>query len=233
MDIRKDENKNLLEKQKTFDLKSIGPWKKGLILNLILVGIFLIIKPLFTNFQFGLGSIIFEFCTMIFAFFIPIALTVKYSDWKKEDFGLIWSTNGFFVGFLFYLLAATFFVIYRIFFSGWQRANIFGLIVRLILTLFIVILVDLWFHGFLFLGVLKNHNWKIALLVQNVYWFLFHIFEILALFRYIGIFGTFLYIFLVGFIGDLIAYKYKSVIGLMVGHFALNVLIVIFARISM
>ena len=217
-EIEESKNKNL-----------ISNWKKGLILNLILVSIMLLLRPLFINWDFYLSYALWETTTMIIAFGIPIYLVLKNEDWNKEDIGLQWSTPGLFYGIIFYTVFSMVFIYIRFSFDAYVALPVFYLILRAFSFLIIMFLVDLWFHGFLFLGIHRYHGIKNALLAQNVYWFIFHLYEMSILIPKMGIFLSCLFIVLSGIIGDLIAYKTKSIYGLAIGHFILNLLIITFA----
>ena len=210
----------------------INNWKKGLILNLILVSIMLIFRPFFLHWSFPLSSALWETITMLFAFGIPIYLVLKNEDWNKEDIGLQWSNTGLFYGIIFYVVFSMVFIYIGFGFDEYKAISAFYLVLRALSYLIIMFFVDLWFHGFLFLGISRYHGFKLALIFQNIYWFVFHISEILILIPKMGIFFSCLFIVLAGIIGDLVAYKSQSIYGLAIGHIILNLLIIIFALAS-
>ncbi|MHA1619908.1 MAG: hypothetical protein ACTSVZ_11565 [Promethearchaeota archaeon] len=169
---------------------------------------------------------------MIVAFGIPIYLVLKNEDWNKEDFGLQWSTPGLIYGILFYIVCSALFILISFSFHFYIGLPIIYLILKTISFFIIMFLVDLWFHGFLFLGIYRHNGFKSALLYQNIYWFIFHTIEIEDLIPDIGVFYACLFIVVTGLIGDLIAYKTRSIYGLAIGHILLNLLIIVFALTS-
>ena len=70
----------------------------------------------------------------------------------------------------------------------------------------------------------------VAIIGQNFTWFMLHVYEIELLNSYIGYTGAILLTLTLGILGDMIALKTKSIIGLMLGHVILNLAIILAAR---
>ena len=107
--------------------------------------------------------------------------------------------------------------------------EIYRIILLLTLTFVMASITALWFLVFVFLGLINTRSVKIAFLVQNILWFIFHYYEIILLEPYIGWTNAFILTLFLGLVGDIIAFKTKSVIGLMLGHSLFNLTFVLFA----
>jgi hypothetical protein len=128
-----------------------------------------------------------------------------------------------------YAVPAFVFINNEIFYSGWQKHSSNEIVLLLTLTFIMASITDLWFHGFIFLGLVKTSSVRIAFLVQNILWFIFHYYEIILLDPYVGWLNAFLLSLYLGLVGDIIALKTKSVVGLMLGHSLFNLTFVMFA----
>ena len=87
---------------------------------------------------------------------------------------------------------------------------------------------DIWCRGFVQLITEKYRSADFAFLLQNLVWFIIHIYEIELLKDRFGLVqATALTIFL-GAAGGLVANRYRNVLGLGVGHVYLNLVLIIY-----
>ena len=87
---------------------------------------------------------------------------------------------------------------------------------------------DIWCRGFVQLITEKYRSADFAFLLQNLVWFIIHIYEIELLKDSFGLVqATALTIFL-GAAGGLVANRYRNVLGLGVGHVYLNLVLIIY-----
>lgn len=89
---------------------------------------------------------------------------------------------------------------------------------------------DLATRGFLLLVLAKYSNLWIAIIMQNLLWFAGHIHEINMLSNCLGYELSILLTLFLGLAGDAITLKTRSVVGLAVAHFALNITLVLYIR---
>ena len=82
---------------------------------------------------------------------------------------------------------------------------------------------DLWTRGFVLLQAAQKWGEMPAIILQNVLWILLHLYELELLAPSMGWAIAILLALTLGFLGDIIALKEKSVVGLMTGHAILNI----------
>jgi len=82
---------------------------------------------------------------------------------------------------------------------------------------------DLWTRGFVLLQAADKWGERPAILLQNSLWLILHLYELELLAPSMGWVGAITLALFLGLIGDLIALRTRSVVGLMAGHALLNV----------
>lgn len=82
---------------------------------------------------------------------------------------------------------------------------------------------DLWTRGFVLLEAADRWGREPAILVQNVLWLLLHLYELDILADTMTWPGAIALALFLGITGDLVALRWRSVVGLMVGHAWLNI----------
>ena len=225
-------NKHTSSKWKSQLLKYLhSTWVHALGFNLLCVCIYLISTR---NFVFSnkLTRDFIHTCLLTVGFAVPIFFTVWKWKWNYRDLGFRFSLSGFFLGIGLYLIPTGIFLGFRIFFSAWQQLTASQVILPLLFACWMAAITDAWFHGFLFLGLLNGTKWWFALLMQNIYWFFYHVAEIQGLAPTLGLWGAIGLSTFLGIMGDLIAWKYRSVLGLMAGHVLFNLIHIIIASSS-
>jgi hypothetical protein len=85
-------------------------------------------------------------------------------------------------------------------------------------------LTDIWTRGMILMPVLKVRDVYTAVIVQNIFWFSAHIYEIEFLTADLTLTGAVLLTLSLGLLGDLAAIKTKNILGLCAGHVALNLI---------
>ena len=172
----------------------------------------------------------------IYLFFCMGLLLYRYG-YKLEDFGirkenLLESTL---FGIAIYSVALAGFLWHvgntdfdHKFVDGKRDMETWKLLALSLLTFFMAATTDIWSRGFVLLTTEKLKGPKVALLVNGLVWFGVHIYEILLLEDSFGLWvATGLTIFL-GLSGDLVALKYRNVIGLGIGHIYLNLVFIVY-----
>lgn len=92
-------------------------------------------------------------------------------------------------------------------------------------------LTDIWTRGMVMMPILHLHGIYFAILAQNLVWFAAHLYEIEFLMGSLTIAGAVALTLTLGILGDLAAIRTRNIIGLSIGHIALNVLFFGFVRI--
>ncbi len=82
---------------------------------------------------------------------------------------------------------------------------------------------DLWTRGFVLLQAADRWGEAPAIALQNALWILLHLYELELLAPSMGWAGAILLALFLGFLGDIIALRERSVVGLMAGHAILNI----------
>ena len=82
---------------------------------------------------------------------------------------------------------------------------------------------DLWTRGFVLLQASERWGDGKAIALQNVFWLLLHLYELELLAPSMGWLGAICLALFLGLVGDLLALKERSVVGLMAGHAILNI----------
>lgn len=82
---------------------------------------------------------------------------------------------------------------------------------------------DLWTRGFVLLQAADKWGERPAIILQNSLWLILHLYELELLAPSMSWFGAIALALFLGLIGDLIALRTRSVVGLMAGHALLNV----------
>ncbi len=201
-------------------------WIQSLIINLISVAIFLFFNRHLQSMGFFPLNVGYAILITI-GFFFPITLAIYRRKEYYYELGFQFSWKGFLLGILVYLPPAIIFIKYQIFTQVWKTFSFQEIIYATGLVCWVVFITDAWHHGFFFLGLLKSRKMWNALVLENIYWFFYHFYEIQVLSHYIGWGTAVIFTMIVGICGDLIAWKFRSVWGLMVGHVFLNLIIII------
>ncbi len=129
-----------------------------------------------------------------------------------------------------YQFAAMVFISFRIFFYGWTLLSKEEVFVNLILVGIMASLTDFWTRGFILLQISERFGKMWGIIIQNLTWFMIHLYEIQLLQYYIGWAMAIGLTLFLGILGDLVALKTKNLYGLMLGHFFLNLQIALVAR---
>ncbi len=96
-------------------------------------------------------------------------------------------------------------------------------LVVLPLICIMAMITDLWTRGFVLLQAAERWGEPQAIALQNALWLLLHLYELELLAPSMGWVGAVLLAIFLGLVGDLIALKERSVVGLMAGHAILNI----------
>jgi hypothetical protein len=89
---------------------------------------------------------------------------------------------------------------------------------------------DLATRGFILLGLARYTHISIAIIAQNLTWYLGHIHEINLLSGCLGYAGALGLTLTLGILGDVIALRTRNVVGLAIAHILLNVVLSIYIR---
>ena len=85
-------------------------------------------------------------------------------------------------------------------------------------------------RGFILLGLARYTHVSIAIIIQNLTWYLGHIHEINLLSGCLGYAGALGLTLTLGLLGDVIALRTRNVLGLAIAHILLNVVLGIYIR---
>lgn len=171
---------------------------------------------------------------MILFYVLPSLLFVKRWGGSIDNTGVLLSKNyrmtSVLLGIGVYSVAIGVFLHYEIFYGGWVGLDSKVLWIRFLLVAVMASITDFWTRGFILFELSRKFGDKLAIIAQNITWFTIHIYEVELLAPYIGIpLGVALTLFL-GFGGDLVALKTKSIVGLMLGHILLNLMVLLAAN---
>ena len=114
------------------------------------------------------------------------------------------------------------------FVEGKRNLHTLSLIFLSFLIFVMAAVTDIWTRGFVLLITAKIRSPLSAIILQNITWFLIHIYEILILIHSFGIVLSVALTIFLGVGGDLIVLKYRNVLGLAVGHIYLNLVFIIY-----
>ena len=89
---------------------------------------------------------------------------------------------------------------------------------------------DLTTRGFILFGLARYTHVSIAIIVQNLTWYLGHIHEINMLTGCLGIVGALSLTLTLGILGDVIALRTRNVLGLAFAHILLNIILCLYIR---
>jgi|TARA_B110000263_G_C15242367_1_gene479993 membrane protease YdiL (CAAX protease family) len=82
---------------------------------------------------------------------------------------------------------------------------------------------DLWTRGFVLLQAADKWGERPAILLQNTLWLILHLYELELLAPSMSWVGAIALALFLGLVGDIIALRTRSVVGLMAGHALLNI----------
>jgi hypothetical protein len=171
---------------------------------------------------------------MILIYVLPVLWFVRRHNGSWRDLGVTLPSShkflSIFGGIGVYLIAVVIFLKYRIFFGGWYYPPWYTVWINLVLIGIMASITDFWTRGFILFELSRRYNKTVAIIGQNLTWFMLHLYEIELLNSYIGYAGAILLTLTLGILGDMIALKTKSIIGLMIGHVILNLAIILAAR---
>ena len=85
-------------------------------------------------------------------------------------------------------------------------------------------------RGFILLALVRHTHVSIAIIIQNLVWYLGHIPEINMLTACLGLTGALGLTITLGTLGDVIALKTRNVVGLAIAHILLNIILTIYIR---
>lgn len=89
---------------------------------------------------------------------------------------------------------------------------------------------DIATRGFILLGLAKYANIPLAVLFQNLAWFVGHIGEINVLTNCLGQVNAIALTLTLGILGDIVVLKTRNVIGLSIAHIMLNITLTVYIR---
>lgn len=182
----------------------------------------------------GMYSRLIRTIRMTLIYVLPVIWFVRRHNGSWRDLGITLPASNkilsIFGGIGVYLIAVVVFLKYRIFFGGWNYPPWYTVWINLALIGIMASITDFWTRGFILLELSRRYNKTVAIIGQNLTWFMLHIYEIELLNSYIGYTGAILLTLTLGILGDMIALKTKSIIGLMLGHVILNLAIILAAR---
>ncbi len=209
-----------------------------LIITMILSGLAYRLQASYLkNMKFDKWELYFDLIRLIRMFLIYVIPSI----WFIYRYGGTWKDSGILPsskyplfsilgGILVYLVAIIVFLKYEIFFSGWYRTPWTIILLKFIIVGLMASITDYWTRGFILFELSKRYNNQIAIVTQNVVWFIIHIYEIDLLEPYIGLLNAIILTLILGIGGDLVALKTKSILGLMIGHILLNLAIILGAK---
>lgn len=168
----------------------------------------------------------------LFYVVVPILFLKRHNrNWR--DFGVIPTRQtivpSLLGGLFVYSVAISVFLRYEIFYGTWLFLTDHEIMVKIVLVGIMASITDLWTRGFILFQIADKFSDKLAIGVQNLTWFVIHIYEIDALEPYIGILGGILLTLFLGIGGDIVALKTRNIFGLMFGHVLLNIAIMMAA----
>lgn len=203
----------------------------GTTLILALITYFLLeeINPVFSNDPYLILGTSLRVLRMILIYLGPALLFVNLYDGNWRNFGLAVPKGKFSIGIIggigVYFVAIVIFIPNEIFFSSFAYRPWNFAILHLMLIAIMAAITDLWARGFVLFQLYRKYNFFIATLVQNIIWFLIHIYEIIALKEYVSVYLAILLTIFLGVMGDIVAIKSRTVTGLVIGHILLNIAI--------
>jgi len=162
--------------------------------------------------------------TIIYVGFPVIYAKIKKIDIKQWGIGFPKNVTGFLLGLGVYGLVTLVFWKYRIFYDSLQYSTIKTLYTTMPLICLMAAITDFWTRGFVLLTLEKEYGWFLAILTQNIFWFLLHFYEVVWISPYISFWGAVALTVGLGFLGDMVALHYKNIWGLMIGHALLNII---------
>ncbi len=171
--------------------------------------------------------IIYVIPTLIFARRHAIPFKNLGFRFDKPKLNLLVSLIG---GIVLYYIAGLVFVKDNIFFGGWSSVSEIDAWTSLGLIGIMAGVTDYWTRGFILLSLTRKYNYYVGITVQNLTWFIIHIYEIVLLIPFIGLTGAILLTLFLGIVGDIIALESENIIGLIFGHILLNMMVMLTAR---
>ncbi|UCH87976.1 MAG: hypothetical protein JSV49_06820 [Thermoplasmata archaeon] len=180
----------------------------------------------------SMGNVIFRAVRMTIVYFIiPMFWLVKVRKFKLEDLGLT-SRNmlmSLILGIGVYAIALAVFLMalgipeFDKYYHWGHSMPLSEFMAKMALIAWMATLTDIWTRGMVLMPVLKLRGIFLAVLLQNLVWFAAHMYEIDLLADSITLAGAVMLTLTLGILGDLVAIKTKNIIGLCVGHIALNI----------
>ncbi|MHA2170555.1 MAG: CPBP family glutamic-type intramembrane protease [Candidatus Kariarchaeaceae archaeon] len=171
---------------------------------------------------------------MIAFYILPTLFFIHRYGGSWKDLGLLPSKThpslSLIGGILIYFVAVFVFLENAIFFSGWRDMPWHIIWIKFIVVAVMASITDFWTRGFILFEVRKRYNAEVAILSQNVVWFVIHIYEIELLTPFIGLYFSIALTLFLGIGGDIVALKSNSILGLMLGHIILNLSIILAAK---
>ncbi len=207
-----------------------------IIIQMILAGILYLMQQNL-NLTILAGSFI-RMIRMTLVYVFPSFFFIKVNGMTLCDLGLCPCKErrkiliSIFGGGIIYALAGIVFLKFQIFFYGWALLSPTERILNLLMIGIMAAITDYWTRGFILLIWAKKHGEFQAIVLQNIIWFIIHLYEIILLIPYIGLLGSILLTLFLGISGDFIALYTRNIYGLMLGHFVLNLMIAIGALTS-
>lgn len=107
--------------------------------------------------------------------------------------------------------------------AGCRAPQLADWLVVLPLICIMAMITDLWTRGFVLLQAAERWGEPKAIALQNALWLLLHLYELELLAPSMSWAGALLLAVFLGIVGDLLALKERSVVGLMAGHAILNI----------
>lgn len=114
------------------------------------------------------------------------------------------------------------------FVEGKRKLDVASLIVVSLFTFCMAAITDIWTRGFVLLPTARFRSKLCAILLQNVVWFIIHIYEIILLMDAFGLAQSIALTIVLGVTGDMIVLRYHNVLGLAIGHIYLNLVFIIY-----
>ena len=167
---------------------------------------------------------------MIVGYILPVLFFYRRHQISLKKLGISFPVNipNLFAGIFLYCIGALVFLKYEIFFEGWRHDFVF--IPTLFLIFILVSTTDFWTRGFILLFLADRRGKHTGIVVQNIVWFIIHWYEIVAIAEYTGFVLAIALTLFLGIGGDILTLRSQNIYGLMIGHFIMNLMIILQAR---
>ena len=114
------------------------------------------------------------------------------------------------------------------FVDGKRSMETTSLVLVSLFTFLMAAMTDIWSRGFVLLVTTRFRSQLVSLLLHNVVWFIIHIYEIRLLMDSFGLIQAITLTIVLGVAGDMVALRYRNVLGLAIGHIYLNLVFILY-----